>query len=43
MLESGQYTWAEETLDGIRENIETNNRFTSKQVEAIHNIKRSTK
>ena len=43
MIESGQYVWAEDNLTGIRETIETSQKVTVGQIEAVQNISRATK
>ena len=42
LIESGEYDWAYETLDGIAMNIRKRERVTDKQREAIYNIQSST-
>ena len=43
MIESGDYDWALDTLFGIGETIETQNRVTPGQVRAINNIQHARK
>lgn len=41
MLQSGDYEFARDTLTGIWEYIDVSERVTSKQINAIQNIRRS--
>lgn len=38
MMDSGNYTWAEETLIGIYDYIQDNVSVTKKQMQAVENI-----
>ncbi|MHB9144684.1 MAG: hypothetical protein ACYC5Y_05035 [Symbiobacteriia bacterium] len=38
MLDSGDYEWAEDTLEGILEWVERNRHVTDRQKEAVQNI-----
>lgn len=37
-LDSGDFEWAEDTLDGIADWIDSNEHVTEKQIEAVRNI-----
>lgn len=41
MLSSGNYDWAEDTLQSIRSSISKSKQVSNKQIDAIHNIARS--
>lgn len=41
MLDSGNYFYAEDTLEGIFETIEDSGRITSRQIQAITNIQQN--
>lgn len=41
LVDSGKYDWAEDTLLGIGETVETTERITTRQKEAVDNIEYS--
>lgn len=41
MLDSGDYDFAKEFLESVREYVEENDRITKKQREAVMNVRRS--